>query len=179
MGEKKRVGMSAGQGCLWIFALLFIGFVVMAALGKKENPPAAPLPTPIPTDTPGPTLTPSLTPLPRTATAEAIAATATFVAQYLPIKEQELVNYANRHAGETVIVWGSVFNIVDDTTIQIHLRDTGEAAVIVSADPVTVYKGDTITVYGTVGGFYTGTNAFGADIKQPELDDAVIVGPAH
>jgi hypothetical protein len=115
----------------------------------------------------------------RTATADSRAATATFKAQYQQINYRELANYADRHVGDLVKIQGRVFNIIDNTTIQIWLEGSFEAAVISSIEPVYAYENDWVTVYGTVKGFFNGTNSYGADIKQPLIVQAVIVGPKH
>jgi len=113
----------------------------------------------------------------RTETAEARGATATFVAEYKPMNFRELVNYADRHVGEKVLVRGRIFNIIDGETFQLYFEGTREAAVISSLTPISFYENDFVTVYAIVAGFFKGTNAFGGTIKQPLLVGVSIIGP--
>jgi len=111
----------------------------------------------------------------RTLTAEAKTATATFINSYKPIKLQELMNYAERHLGEDVVIRGRVFNI-DGRALQMYAGgDYNNPVVVRSKEDLTIYRDDWVTVYGTVYGYFTGTNRLGATIKQPLLEDAVVV----
>jgi hypothetical protein len=115
----------------------------------------------------------------RTATVIAKGATATFVARYGTISRGELIHYADRHAGEAVKIQGRVFNITDDTSFQIYFEGSWDAVVIVSRTKIHVYENDWVTIYGNVKGKITFKNAYGADISQPAIINAVVVGPKH
>ena len=151
--------------------------------------------TPRPTNTPRPTktntATPTITNTPpapweQTATSvqatslaqatnaastrQVAAATATEVATYTEINYRELTTYADKHAGEKVIVRGRIFNIVDDTTFQIFFAGTYEAAVIMMSEAFSdLYEDQSVTVYAIVGGKDCFSNAYGAETCQPVL----------
>lgn len=126
--------------------------------------------TPLPTATDTPTLSPDIL------TANAQATWAAEIAKYQPIDPRELITYPNNHIGEFIVVDGRVFNINSDTELQIMVGDNFDAVYIVTKDPFTgIYEDDTITVYGLVFGENCGENAFGAQVCQPLLMDALIV----
>ncbi len=71
---------------------------------------------------------------------------------------------------------GLVFNIIDDYTFQIWLAGSYDAAVIETRETLSgIYKNNFVKVYGTVAGVYEGTNAYGASITQPLIQDAFFV----
>lgn len=126
--------------------------------------------TPLPTATFTPTLSPDLL------TANAQATRSAEIARYQPIDVRELITYPNNHIGELITISGRVFNINSDTELQIMVGDTFDAVYIVSRDPFTgIYEDDTITVYGLVFGENCGENAFGAQVCQPLLMDALLI----
>lgn len=160
---------------------------------KAAGVTPAPTDTPIPTDTPTlpegvtATVTPTLSAAAaqgatrtviyaaRTATASVKQATAAFLTQYKTIDIRELVNYADKHSGEKVIVQGTIFNIVD-STIQIYGNSNFSYPVYIDlADaPSGIYTNDYVTVYGTVDGFYSFQNTAGNTISQARLVDAFV-----
>jgi hypothetical protein len=133
--------------------------------------------TPTEDSTPTPTITPTLSAAGiRTATAVAKTATATFLNQYQPIDRRELVSYPNRHKGEKVVVRGVIFNITGERSFQMYLAGSYDAVVVETTAPLSgVYKNSSVKVYGTVEGTITFSNAFGADVTQPLIDQAFIV----
>jgi hypothetical protein len=95
------------------------------------------------------------------------------VGEYGPIYWKELITYPEAHVGEKVQVRGRVFNINGDTELQIYIAGTYEAVYVVMQSSFSdIYENDVITVYGIVAGENCGTNAFGAEICQPLLDDS-------
>lgn len=108
----------------------------------------------------------------RAATAQAISAQATKIAEYVVLPWQELANYADKYTGQKVKVSGQVFNINNDTELQMWFGSR-EAIYVVMAEPFSgIYEDSWIIVYGTVQGENCGTNAFGGEVCQPLLVDA-------
>ena len=164
---------------------------------QTETPTYAPTYTPnyTPTDTPEPatqtaeykqmiatqkaaaaTATKEQASFSATGTAADKFATATFIAQYQPISAKELITYPKNHVGEDVIIKGTVFNVRDNQDLQIWVGGGYDAVIVQMAEPFSdIYKNDAITVYGTVEGTTCGTNAFGAEVCQPELDNAFYI----
>ena len=163
------------------------------AMQTSTSPPS-PVPTQTSTNTPSPlptstdTQTPTVSPADiasqtkqavndsRTSTADAIGATATFVADYVTIARGELVSYADKHVLDAVKIQGRVFHIIDDSNFQLFLAGSNDAVYVKTRDPLSgIYENDFVTVYAIVEGYATGTNAFGGTVKQPLLDGAVVV----
>src|SRR5690606_37843782 len=77
--------------------------------------------------------------------------------------------------GKKIAVRGQVFNIEIGsgmTFMQLWIwTSSGTEAVVVWLDEEVegVYKNSTITVYGRGDGSFTGTNAFGGQISQPQV----------
>jgi hypothetical protein len=91
-------------------------------------------------------------------------------ASYKSIDSRELVSYADNHIGETVQVSGKVFNIIDSENFQMWIGKKNDAVYVQLDSPMSgVYEDDTVTVMATIGGFATGTNSFGGEVKQPML----------
>ena len=115
----------------------------------------------------------------RQATIDTRGVTATFVAGYTNIAASELVSYATKHTGDDVKIQGTVLNIIDTQTLQVMLY-TGDAIYVTLANTQFldgIYKGDYVTVYGTVAGYADGTNAFGGAVHQAELISASVTKP--
>jgi hypothetical protein len=112
-----------------------------------------------------------------TSTADSIQSTKSFIASYKQINTRELIDYADNHIGEDVVIRGRVFNIINDGELQLWVGGNLDAAVYVQAAGSfeNVYKDSFVTVYGTVSGYGEGTNAFGAKIKTPILGSATVV----
>lgn len=114
----------------------------------------------------------------KTSTAAAVAATKTFLAEFKAIDRRELTNYADNHIGEKVFISGRVFNIIDSQTMQVWMGSSLDALVVQTSEKFSgVYEDDRLTFYGTVVGFYEGTNSFGGSLKQPALKDAFFIAP--
>ncbi len=112
-----------------------------------------------------------------TAAAEAKATVAAIAAEYKSIPWRELVNYAERHAGEKVKVSGRIFNIVpgSDTQLQMNIAGTSEAIYVEMEDSFSgLYEGTNITVYGEIydDGYYCFENSMGSQVCQPALVNA-------
>lgn len=105
-----------------------------------------------------------------TATREAFSATATYVAQFKEVPWREIATYPEAHSGETVIVRGLIFNIVDNHEFQMYFGGTYEAAYIIMTDSYSdLFENQAITVYGTVDGKNCFKNTYGGDICQPKI----------
>jgi len=106
------------------------------------------------------------------ATKTAIASTAQFFKEYKTIDYRELVGYAEDHIGDKVVVRGRVFNILRDG-FQVYFQGTYEAFVVVAGGQELggkrLYDNDPVTVYGTVDGYFKGTNSYGGSIEQPQI----------
>lgn len=112
----------------------------------------------------------------RTATSTVKTATASFIAAYKPIARGELSSYADNHKGEKVKIQGRVFHVVNSLAFQMFLSDGVTAVYVESATPLTgIYENDHVTVYGQVGGYFEGTNSYGATIRQPAILGALVV----
>jgi hypothetical protein len=112
----------------------------------------------------------------RMATNAVRTATAVFIAEYKPIDRRELASYPNRHIGEKVVIRGRVFNVAGEYAFQMFLANSYDAVVVRTRDPLEgIYDNTVVRVYGTVAGTWTGANAFGAEIEQPLIEDAVVV----
>jgi len=112
-----------------------------------------------------------------TAAAEAKATVVAISAEYETIPWRELVNYAERHAGEKVKVSGRIFNIVpgSDTQLQITIAGTSESMFIEMKDSFSgLYENTNITVYGEIyeKGYYCFENSMGSQVCQPALVNA-------
>uniref|UniRef100_A0A6H1ZE73 Uncharacterized protein n=1 Tax=viral metagenome TaxID=1070528 RepID=A0A6H1ZE73_9ZZZZ len=108
-----------------------------------------------------------------TATALAISAHATEIAQYKDIYWKELVSYAEQHVGEKVKIRIRIFNIVSQRELQGYFAGTYEAVyVVMNASFSGLYEDNSITVYGIVKGNYCFNNALGAQVCQPMLSEA-------
>lgn len=165
-------------------------FVVTAT--HTATPKFTPTETPTPTVTPTPTRTPTSTPTPNatqtqqaiakatiganaTATKVAALARATEIAQYQKIDYKELATYPDDLIGEKVFVEGRVFNVNSRTELQIWLGWTYDAAYIVAKKPFSeIYEDNWVLVYGVVEGENCGTNAYGAEICQPIIINAIV-----
>ena len=137
-------------------------------------------PTTVPTHTPIPTSTP----LPGTQTAIAkqeLQATQTALnTQYQEIDIRELVKNPEKYHDDLLRLTGKVFTIQENNGITVFQmwvpvpggNEFDQEAVVVrfpgSLDKV--YKDSQVIVYGTGAGAFEGTNAFGADIRQPMID---------
>jgi hypothetical protein len=120
-------------------------------------------------------VSPTLTPVIRLSAAEADQATKTFFAGYGKIDPGELISYADKHVGDRVEITGSAFNVTSKA-MSILLKPSYKAVIIVFAsEQHSIYNDDIVTVYGTVGGFYTGKNTLGGDATEPYLTSAVAV----
>lgn len=96
--------------------------------------------------------------------------------EYVEMDIRELEAYASRYIGDKVKLRGEVFNIMGDG-LQMWVREPGggsldNVAVVVTwidnqVLPDQVYEDTWITVYATVLGTYSGTNAYGGTIEQP------------
>ena len=103
------------------------------------------------------------------------AATATYLAEFTNIDYRELRDYADQHVGEKVCVRGRIFNIVSSDALQMYFAGTYDAIYIAFKDSFSgIYENDTITVCGTVYGFYSFQNALGATISQPAIFDVFL-----
>ncbi len=112
----------------------------------------------------------------RMATNDVKTATAMFIAEYKPIDRRELTSYPNRHIGEKVIIQGRVFNIIGEYAFQMFLANSYDAVVVRTRDPLEgIYENTFLKVYGEVAGTWIGTNAYGAEIEQPLIEEAVVV----
>ena len=89
------------------------------------------------------------------------------------VYNHELASYADQHIGDNVKVKITIFNIVDDQDLQGMIYGTYDAICIATSVPFSrIYKGDVITVYGTVSGTVSGTNSYGVTITQPSIINA-------
>lgn len=114
----------------------------------------------------------------RTATAGAITATASFKSAYKQIDPRELVNYADKHVGEKVVVQGTIFNLdTPDNVIQMTINGNSNYPLYVEyvGELSGIYENDYVTVYGTVAGTTSFENRNGATITQAKLTGATIV----
>lgn len=154
--------------------------IINGQLGACNFPTETPIPTDTKVGTLGPnearTATRSAVNDQRTGTAVVKTATASFIAQYKTIARGELASYADKHIGEKIKIQGRVFNIVDDQDMQIFLPDGVTAVYITSTEAFSgIYENDYVTIYGTVDGFFTGTNTMGGTIQQPQVAADLIV----
>ena len=165
-------------------------YVVTAT--HTATPRFTPTETSTPTITPTPTRTSTSTPTANatktqqaianatiganaTATKVAAIARTTEIAQYQKIDYQELYTYADEHVGEKVFVEGRVFNVNSKTELQIWLGWTHEAGYIIAKKPFSeIYEDNWVYVYGIVDGENCGENAYGAEICQPLIIDAIV-----
>lgn len=132
--------------------------------------------TPTITFTPRPTATKRPTLNVAQITATSVQKTKTFYEQYDTINRQDLVYYAEEHVGEKVQVPGRVFNIIDSHNFQFFIAGSSDAVVVQTRNKYTnLYENDNVVVYGTIEGKWCGTNAFGAEVCQPALTNAVFV----
>jgi hypothetical protein len=108
-----------------------------------------------------------------TATAAEISRWATQIAPYVQIDIRELINYPDNHIGEKVVIKGRVFNIAGDRTFQMYYGWTYDAIYVKTSSKLSqLYEDNYITVYGTIGGEECFSNAYGAQICQPLLENA-------
>lgn len=122
----------------------------------------------LPVSTSVPTPTPTSTPAPPTATPD-------IRDQFVSMDIRELDSYADNYLGEKVRLYGQVFNI-QSGALQMWVSNVAVVVVIPASVeiPPGIYEDTWITVYGTVAGYFTGTNTFGGTIQQP-LIRAVII----
>lgn len=131
--------------------------------------------TPAATQTPVPTPTFTVTIAPELLTQQAQATLAAEIARYQPIDIRELITYPKNHIGEFIVVTGKVFNVNSDTELQMWVGDGLDAVYVVSREAFkSIYEDDTIKVYAIIFGENCGQNAFGSEVCQPLLMDALI-----
>jgi hypothetical protein len=130
---------------------------VRAAVIEASDPEAIAL---VPVATATPTATPTVPP----------TATPDIRDQFGTIDIRELDAYPEKHIGEQVMLRGRVFNI-GQGYLQMFIGDVAVVVEWVDSDilPEGVYEDTWITVYGIVSGTFTGTNAYGGTITQPQL----------
>ena len=141
-----------------------VAFTLAPSFTSTLTSTSAPLPTSTATDTPIP---------PQLQTAQALSDQATTMASYQAIDPRELSSYSNQHIGDNVKVKITIFNIVDNQDLQGLIYGTYDAVYITTSVPFSrIYKGDVITVYGTVSGTVSGINSYGVTITQPSIINA-------
>jgi len=115
----------------------------------------------------------------RTQVAANHQSTLDFVASFSPISPAELSTYPDKHLGDDVVVHGTVLTVDESGALQVTL--SGGYVIVVLLAPGTslsnIYKGDSVTVYGTIDGTFTGQNGFGASITQTQLNLAIVTKP--
>jgi hypothetical protein len=178
--NKTKIILILLGGLAAVCVLCVGGSFAMDALGLLPTN----APTAIPTQMSTPTLpatitataipTATITPIPLAVlTEQAAVNAATEIASYREIDGRELLSYADQHVGEHVKVKIEIFNIISNEQLQGYFIGTFDALFVVTREPFSgIYEDDIITVYGTVSGTHCGTNAYGAEICQPLLEDA-------
>ena len=96
---------------------------------------------------------------------------ATEIAQYTSIDPNELITHPNNHIGESVIVRGRVFYVINNTDFQIWLDGVSyEPVHIAMVNPYSdIFENNFVTVYGIVAGEACGTNISGGNVCQPQI----------
>jgi uncharacterized membrane protein YcgQ (UPF0703/DUF1980 family) len=109
-----------------------------------------------------------------TAQAEQRATVQARIADYQSIQIRELITYPDKHKGEKVRVPGRVFNVLgSDGVIQMYGTGTSDAIYVKMESSFSdLYDGDSITVYGVIGGRECFTNKAGGEVCQPLIEDA-------
>jgi len=106
----------------------------------------------------------------RTALANSIVSTRTFIQSFKPIIRGELVSYADRHRGELVVIQGSIIDTPNSTDLEVWISGSFDVVYIKCKYPYSgIYKNDWIKIYGTVDGY------FGSIAHWPVLKDAVVI----
>lgn len=150
-----------------------------ATLTKTPKPTKTPTATPTVTNTPPEPKDQTATAVQATSVAgvtavastkEAVYATATEIASYKEIYWRELITYPDNHKGEKVIVRGRIFNVVENTTLQVYVAGTYEALYIVKEEPFSdLYEDQSLTIYGRVSGQECFKNAYNAEVCQTKI----------
>ena len=106
-----------------------------------------------------------------TARQETANLNATEIAQYTSIDPNELITHPNDHIGESVVVRGRVFYVINNTDFQIWLDGVSyEPVHIAMVNPYNdIFENNSVTVYGIVAGEACGTNISGGQVCQPQI----------
>jgi hypothetical protein len=103
-----------------------------------------------------------------------LSGTAIAAGDYEAVDPGSLVAYPDDYIGKLISVSGTVFNINNHTEFQMYVGDSYDPVYIITSDSVTLSKDQVVKVYGTDEGQNCGTNALGAKICQPLIQDAVV-----
>lgn len=157
-----------------------ISEVIVTVTGTDTPPYTATITdTPTITLTPTITFTPSITPTPtRTPTATVTPSPTKFQDLYAEIDVRELDKNPDKYLFQRFVLNGEIFNIEENSTgtyFQMWVgTDRIPVVVSYSDDLPGVFEGTLVRVYGTMVGTVTGTNAFGGEVTQPQIDADVV-----
>lgn len=99
----------------------------------------------------------------------------TEIASFQEIDWRDLTTYTEKHIGESVHIWGKVFNINNNRELQIWVNNSDEAIYVYSVYAFdNIYEGDIIDVYCIVMEKHCGINALGGQVCLPLVAASII-----